>query len=117
MRRSGAGLGRVTMKWQSSLFLMKSGVGSEKLLPWSSGGQMLNCSGCWKGESVPSDEPVEKIGVDEQETSAEIPGEKREFTACGRRDGQLGENAKKLLGYAGRKLERQKPSLNSTSPL
>lgn len=42
---------------------------------------------------------------------------KRESTFCGRRDRWLRENKQMLLGCAGRKLERQKPSLNSTWPL
>jgi len=49
--------------------------------------------------------------VDEQETFSEAPGEK-ESTCCGRSDRQLCESTKKLLGYVGKKLERQKSSLN-----
>jgi len=41
---------------------------------------------------------------------------KRIFLLCNKR-GQLKESTKELLEYAGRKLERQKPGLNSTWPL
>jgi len=57
-----------------------------------------------------------KTGVDEQGSLPETPGEKKS-TSCGRRDGHLGKSTKKLLEYTERKLERQKPSLNSTWPL
>ena len=43
--------------------------------------------------------------------------EKKRIYFCGRRDGQPRKNTKKLLRYAGRKSDRQKPSLNSTWPL
>jgi len=51
-----------------------------------------------------------------QGTFSEAPGEK-DSTYCGRRDRHLGDSTNKLLGYGGRKSERQKPSLNSTLPL
>jgi len=52
----------------------------------------------------------------DQGNFAETMGEK-ESTSCRIRGRQLGQSTKKLVGYAERKLERQKPSLNSTWPL
>jgi len=57
-----------------------------------------------------------KTSVDQQGIFSEALEEK-ESSSCGRRDGQLRESTEMLLEYAGRKSERQKPSLNSTWPL
>jgi len=66
---------------------------------------------------VLQDEPSgKKTDMDEQGFFPEAPEEK-ECTSCGRRDMPLEGSTKKLLEYAGRKLERQKPSMNSTWPL
>jgi len=50
--------------------------------------------------------------MNEQGTFSKAPAE-RESGSCGRTDRELWESIKKWLGYAGRKLERQKPSLSS----
>jgi len=57
-----------------------------------------------------------KTSVDELGPFVETPEEK-ESTSAGRRGRLLGETTKKLLRYAGKKLERQKLSLNSDWPL
>lgn len=65
---------------------------------------------------MPSDELAgKKSGMGEEGIFSEAPGEK-ESTSCERRDRQHRESSKKLLGYEGRKLEREKPSLNYTCP-
>mgnify|MGYP001861076379 CR=1 FL=1 len=64
---------------------------------------------------MPQDEPEgKKTGVDEQGAFPETPGEQENLFPVEEGEGQLGESTKNLLGYAGRKLERQKPNFNST---
>ena len=52
----------------------------------------------------------------EQGTFSEIPREKVNDSS-GRRNRQLGKSTEKLLGYAGRNSEKQKPSLNLSTEI
>jgi len=63
---------------------------------------------------VPQDELArKKASMNEQGAFPEAPRRKRESMSCGITDEQLRESRRKLLGHAGRKFERQKPSVNS----
>ena len=55
--------------------------------------------------------------MDELGTIVETLGEKESLHSLEEGTGYLGETTKKLLRYVGRKLERQRPGLNSDWPL